>query len=197
MAALALWASPLLAQTYNVVGLVQDEEHGEPIGQVHITYKSGAELGYSKSNGRFEITVNSHNAILVFHRHPYKDVELDLSDLTELIDIEVTMQSDVLELAEKQVQAKQAPVRDASGAHSLEELESMQGMRIDLNDHLRQLPGVSGMGEFTNDISVWGSRTQDVTHYLGQSRIPSLRHLDIGFPATRAFSTRACSRPSR
>jgi hypothetical protein len=186
VAAFALWAAPSQAQTYNVVGLVQDEEHGEPIGQVQITYKSGTELGYSKSNGRFEITVNSHNAILVFHRHPYKDLELDLSDLSELIDIEVTMQTDVLELAGKQVEAKRAPVRDAGGAHSLEELESMQGMRIDLNDHLRQLPGVSGMNEFTNDISVWGSRTQDVTHYLGQTRIPSLRHLDIGFPGNQS-----------
>jgi hypothetical protein len=42
------------------------------------------------------------------------------------------------------------------------------------------------MGEFSNDISVWGSRTQDVTHYLGQSRIPSLRHLDIGFPGNQS-----------
>lgn len=184
--ALALWAAPVMAQTYNVVGLVQDEEHGGPIGQVQISYKSGKVVGFSNSDGRFEITVNSHNATLVFHRNPYKDLELDLSDLTELIDIEVNMESDVLELAGKQVQAKQAPVRESAGAHSLEELESMQGMRIDLNDHLRQLPGVSGMGEFTNDISVWGSRTQDVTHYLGQSRIPSLRHLDIGFPGNQS-----------
>lgn len=184
--ALFLWAAPLMAQTYDVVGLVQDEEHGEPIGQVEISLKSGKVLGYSKSNGRFEITVNSHNAILVFKRHPYKDQELDLSDLTELIDIEVTLQSDVQELTEKTAEAKRAPVREAAGAHTLEELESMQGMRIDLNDHLRQLPGVSGMGEFSNDISVWGSRTNDVTHYLGQSRIPSLRHLDIGFPGNQS-----------
>lgn len=188
-AALALWAigaTPSRAQTYDVVGLVEDGEHGEPIGQVEISLKSGKVLGYSKSNGRFEITVNSHNATLVFKRHPYKDQELDLSDLTELIDIEVTMESDVQELTEKVAESKRGPVREAAGAHSMEELESMQGMRIDLNDHLRQLPGVSGMGEFSNDISVWGSRTNDVTHYLGQSRIPSLRHLDIGFPGNES-----------
>src|SRR5690606_19227748 len=40
--------------------------------------------------------------------------------------------------------------------------------------------------EFTGDISVWGSRTNDVTHYLGQTRIPSLRHLDIGFPGNQS-----------
>lgn len=183
---LALWASPAFAQTYDVVGLVEDAEHGEPVGQVEISLKSGKVLGFSKSNGRFEITVNSHNATLVFKRHPYKDQELDLSDLTELIDIEVTMESDVQELTEKTAESKRGPVREAAGAHSIDELESMQGMKIDLNDHLRQLPGVSGMSEFGNDISVWGSRTNDVTHYLGQSRIPSLRHLDVGFPGNES-----------
>ncbi|HKP95665.1 MAG TPA: carboxypeptidase-like regulatory domain-containing protein, partial [Fibrobacteria bacterium] len=181
-----LWALPAFSQTYNVVGLVQDAEKGEPIGQVEISLQSGKVLGYTKSNGRFEITVNSHNATLVFKRHTYKPQELDLTDLTELIDIEVSMESDVIELAEKDTLSRKAPVRELGQARSMEELELMQGMRIDLNDHLRQLPGVSGMNEFTNDLSVWGSRTNDVTHYLGQSRIPSLRHLDIGFPGNQS-----------
>ncbi|MDB5103830.1 MAG: hypothetical protein JWP91_1519 [Fibrobacteres bacterium] len=181
-----LAALPAFSQTYDVVGLVQDEEKGEPVGQVQIALKSGKVLGYSKSNGRFEITVNSHNATLVFTRHTYKPAELDLSDLTELIDIEVSMQSDVVELAEKDTVARKPVSRELGQARTMEELELMQGMRIDLNDHLRQLPGVSGMNEFTNDISVWGSRTNDVTHYLGQSRIPSLRHLDIGFPGNQS-----------
>lgn len=184
--AFGLAASPSFAQTYDVVGLVQDEERGEPVGQVEIALKSGKILGYTKSNGRFEITVNSHNAVLVFKRHPFLPVELDLSDLTELIDIEVTMQSAVIELADKDTTARRTVARVSGQARTMEELELMQGMRIDLNDHLRQLPGVSGMNEFTNDISVWGSRTQDVTHYLGQSRIPSLRHLDIGFPGNQS-----------
>ncbi len=184
--ALSFAAMPAVAQTYDVVGLVQDEEHGQPIGQVEISLKSGKVLGYSKSNGRFEITVNSHNATLLFKRHPYKDQELDLSDLTELIDIEVTLQTEVMELAQRDTVNRRRTARDLGGAKTLEELELMQGMRIDLNDHLRQLPGVSGMNEFTNDISVWGSRTNDVTHYLGQSRIPSLRHLDIGFPGNQS-----------
>ncbi|MDQ3002960.1 MAG: carboxypeptidase-like regulatory domain-containing protein [Fibrobacterota bacterium] len=177
---------PAFSQTYDVVGLVIDEEKGEPIGQVEISFQSGKVLGYSKSNGRFEIKVNSANATLIFKRQTYKPLELDLSDLTELIDIEVSLQSDVVELAEKDTVARRPLVRELGQARTMEELELMQGMRIDLNDHLRQLPGVSGMNEFTNDISVWGSRTHDVTHYLGQSRIPSLRHLDIGFPGNQS-----------
>jgi hypothetical protein len=183
---LLLAALPAFSQTYNVVGLVQDSEKGEPIGQVEISLQSGKILGYTKSNGRFEITVNSHNATLVFKRHTYKQTDLDLSDLTELIDIEVSMEPDVIELATKDTVARKQLSRELGQARSIEELELMQGMRIDLNDHLRQLPGVSGMNEFTNDISVWGSRTGDVTHYLGQSRIPTLRHLDIGFPGNQS-----------
>jgi hypothetical protein len=179
-------ALPAFSQTYDVVGLVLDEEKGEPIGQVEISLQSGKVLGYSKSNGRFEIKVNSANATLVFKRHTYKPQELDLSDLTELIDVEVSLQSDVVELAEKDTVSRKPLARELGQARTMEELELMQGMRIDLNDHLRQLPGVSGMNEFTNDISVWGSRTNDVTHYLGQSRIPSLRHLDIGFPGNQS-----------
>lgn len=163
-----------------------DSEKGEPINAVRIETKSGKLLGLTKSNGRFEITVNSSSAILVFKRHTYKDLELDLAEFTELVDLEVTMESNVLELTEKEATVKRGPGRDPSGAHSLEELEKVQGMRIDLNDHLRQLPGVSGMNEFTSDISIWGGRTNDVTHYLGQSRIPSLRHLDFGYPGNQS-----------
>ena len=92
---LLLSALPVLSQTYDVVGLVMDAEKGEPIGQVKISLQSGKVLGYSKSNGRFEITVNSHNVILLFTRNTYKPAELDLTDLTELIDVEVSMESDV------------------------------------------------------------------------------------------------------
>jgi hypothetical protein len=181
-----LLAASAFGQTYDVVGVVSDEEKGEPIANVQILTKSGKELGYTKSNGRFEITVNNRGIILVFKRHTYKDVEKDLSLETELIGLEVTMESDVIELAAKDTVARRNVARDIGASHSMEELELMQGMKIDLNDHLRQLPGVSGMNEFTNDISVWGSRTGDVTHYLGQTRIPALRHLDFGFPGNQS-----------
>jgi hypothetical protein len=181
-------ALPARAQTYDVVGLVMDSERGEPIGQVSVETKSGKVLGFTKSDGRFEVTVNSASAILVFKRNTYKDLELDLSDVTPegRIGMEVTMEPNVLQLADKQVAARRGPGRDPGTGVSMEELENVQGMRIDLNDHLRQLPGVSGMGEFTNDISVFGGRTQDATHYLGQSRIPSLRHLDFGYPGNQS-----------
>ena len=173
------------AQTYDVVGLVMDAEKGEPIVGARIYTQSGKLLGTSNSTGRFEITVNSDHALLVLRRQSYKDLTVDLGEFSGLVDIEVSMESAVLELAAKDTTARRF-AREAPQGRSMEELEKMQGLRIDLNDHLRQLHGVSGMNEFTNDISVYGSRTQDVTHYLGQSRIPSLRHLDFGFPGNQS-----------
>jgi len=173
------------AQTYDFVGLVQDGERGEAISGAEIFTPDGKKLGVSQSTGRFEVTVNNRRAHVIFKHQGYQDLDLDLGELPELIDVEVSMESNVQELAEVTTHTKR-PSHDPNEAKSIDELESLQGMRIDLNDHLRQLHGVAGMNEFTNDISVNGSRTQDVTHYLGQSRIPSLRHLDFGFPGNES-----------
>ncbi|HAO99067.1 MAG TPA: hypothetical protein DCQ83_03365 [Fibrobacteres bacterium] len=176
---------PLLAQTYDFVGLVQDGERGEPIGGAELRTPDGKKLGTSQSTGRFEVQVNNRRAHVIFRKQGYKDLDVDLGELPELIDVEISMESSVQELAEVTAFTKR-PAHDPNQAQSMEELEALQGMRIDLNDHLRQLHGVAGMNEFTNDISVNGSRTQDVTHYLGHSRIPSLRHLDFGFPGNQS-----------
>ncbi len=182
---LSLAAVRVHAQTYDFVGLLQDGERGEAIGGAEISTPDGKKLGVSQSTGRFEVTVNNRRAHVVFKHQGYKDLDVDLGDLPELIDVEVSMESNVQELADVTTRTKR-PSHDPNDAQSIDELESLQGMRIDLNDHLRQLHGVAGMNEFTNDISVNGSRTQDVTHYLGQSRIPSLRHLDFGFPGNQS-----------
>ncbi len=179
---------PLLAwgQTYDVVGLVMDSDRGDPLGSVQVLTKSGRELGRTNSQGRFEVEVNSRQAILVFRRHTYRDLELDLGTLPEIIGVEVLMESEVEQLEDVVARERQVVRRDDFQAQSIEELELFSGMKIDLNDHLRQLAGVSGMGEFSNDISVFGGRTSDATHYLGLSRIASLRHLDIGFPGNQS-----------
>lgn len=174
------------AQTFDVVGTVVDEFTGEAIPNAEILYRSGKRVGATNARGRFEVTVNSRRAQLVFRRPTYRDLEIDLGEYQNLIDIELTMETAVQELSDVQVRERRPTTRTDFGSGSMEELESFQGMRIDLNDHLRQLQGVSGMGEFTNEISLYGGRTGDATHYLGQTRIPSLRHIDIGFPGNQS-----------
>ncbi len=183
---IAVLAGTVHAQTYDFVGLVQDGQRGEAIGNAELTTPEGKRLGVSQSTGRFEVQVNNRRAHVIFKKQGYKDLDIDLGELPNLIDVEISMESNVQELAEVTTFTKR-PNHDPNQAQSIDELESLQGMRIDLNDHLRQLHGVAGMNEYTNDISVNGSRTQDVTHYLGHSHIPSLRHLDFGFPGNQSL----------
>jgi hypothetical protein len=184
-ACLLFGAVSAVAQTYNVLGTVLDDSRNTPIAGVDIRMADGRPLGVSTASGRFEITVNSRQAVLVFRREGYRDTEVSLADFTTLVDIDILMESNVQELDERTTYTRR-PGLNPSDAQTIEELEALQGMRMDLNDHLRQMHGVAGMNEYTSDISVHGSRTQDVTHYLGRSRIPSLRHLDFGFPGNQS-----------
>jgi hypothetical protein len=178
-------ATPVQAQTYEFVGTLYDDIRGEPIGGAEIFTLDGRKLGVSQPSGRFEVTVNNRKAIVVFKREGFRDQEQNLGDLARIIDVDVVMEASVRELEEVTTYAPRRAL-DPSQAQSIEELESLQGMRMDLNDHLRQMHGVAGMNEFTGDISIHGSRTQDVTHYLGKSRVPSLRHLEFGFPGNQS-----------
>lgn len=180
-----LTTMPVRAQTYEFVGTIVDDVRGEPVGGVEIFTPDGRKLGVSQPSGRFEVTVNNRRATVVFKREGFRDFEQNLGDLPRLVDIDIFMESNVRELDEVTTYAPRRAL-DPSQAQSIEELESLQGMRMDLNDHLRQMHGVAGMNEFTGDISVHGSRTQDVTHYLGKSRVPSLRHLEFGFPGNQS-----------
>ena len=182
---LALSAAPARAQTWEFVGTVIDDVRGQPVEGVEIFLADGRRLGATAASGRFEVTVNNRRANLVFRRDGYRDLELSLAELPRLIDVDILIESAVQELDELTAVAPRRAL-DPSGAQTIEELESLQGMRMDLNDHLRQLHGVAGMNEYTGDISVHGSRTQDVTHYLGRSRVPSLRHLEFGFPGNQS-----------
>lgn len=184
LALLAL-ASPVRAQTWEFVGTVIDDARDEGIGGVEILMPDGRKLGTSQPSGRFEVTVNNRRATVIFRREGYRDYEVNLGDYPQLVDVDILLESSVQELDEVTAYAPRRPL-DPSQAQTIEELEALQGMRMDLNDHLRQMHGVAGMNEFTGDISVHGSRTRDVTHYLGRSRVPSLRHLEFGFPGNQS-----------
>ncbi|MBF0431979.1 MAG: TonB-dependent receptor [Fibrobacteria bacterium] len=174
------------AEPIYVVGMVFDNETGEPISYAEVKTRSGKSLGKSNSRGRFELEVETRNAILVFMRGGFRQIEIDLSEYPDLIDLEIGMDSEVKELQAKRVFGSKIAAKNQFKKQSVEELEQFQGMRIDLNDHLRQLEGVSGMTEYSSDISIYGGRTEDVTHYLDGMKIQSMRHLDFGFPGNQS-----------
>ena len=65
-AALAFAATPT-----PIVGVVLESGSDLPLDGVQITYRSGKVLGKTSSDGRFELTVDSKNASLVFQKEGY------------------------------------------------------------------------------------------------------------------------------
>ena len=175
----------LHAQSF-LVGYVTDELTGDPIAWVNLTTESGKKLGQANSDGEFAVEINSSKLLVRFSKAGYEKFTLDLKDLDEFVDVEISLTSKVKQLSNINIFETGDQNRKGLGTQSIEELEKYQGLRIDLNDHLSQLPGVSGIGEFSSNLSINGGRNQDVVSYLGGTRIPNLRHLDFGLPGNQS-----------
>ena len=166
-----------------IVGVVLEAESDLPLDGVQITYRSGKKLGKTSSDGRFELTVNTRNASLVFQKEGYDSVFVDLQDFADLLDMVVTLSSNLRDLGASTIVGGGEPVKwEPERKVSVDKLEDAAGMRFDLTEHLSQMPGISGQKDFSNALYYEGSRAGDVAYHLGRLRIPNMRHLDVGFP---------------
>ena len=166
-----------------IVGVVLEAESDLPLDGVQITYRSGKKLGKTSSDGRFEFTVSSRNASLVFQKEGYDSVFVELQDFADLLDMVVTLSSDLRDLGSSTIIGGGEPVKwEPERKVSVDKLEDAAGMRFDLTEHLSQMPGISGQKDFSNALYYEGSRAGDVAYHLGRLRIPNMRHLDVGFP---------------
>ena len=169
-----------------IVGVVLESETDLPVKNAAITYVSGKKLGESDSDGRFELTVDSRNAILLFKKDGFDSVQVELQDFADLYDMVVTMQttSDVRNLGTSTVIGGGGDKVQWSFERkvNLDKLEDAAGMRFDVTEHLSQMPGVSGQKDFSSALYYEGSRAGDVAYHLGRLRVPNMRHLDVGFP---------------
>lgn len=169
-----------------IVGVVLESETDLPIKDASITYLSGKKLGETDSDGRFELTVDSRNAILLFKKDGFDSVQIELQDFADLYDMVITMQttSDVRNLGTSTVIGGGGDKVQWSFERkvNLDKLEDAAGMRFDVTEHLSQMPGISGQKDFSSALYYEGSRAGDVAYHLGQLRIPNMRHLDVGFP---------------
>ena len=181
---LALLAAYAFAATPTpIVGVVVDSESELPITDVEVTYRSGKKLGTTNSDGRFEFTVDSRNAALVFKKPGYDSVFVELQDFADVLDMVVSLSSNLRDLGASTIVGggepeKWEPVRTIS----VDKLEDAAGMRFDVTEHLSQMPGISGQKDFSSALYYDGSRAGDVAYHLGRLRIPNMRHLDVGFP---------------
>jgi len=164
-------------------GVVLEETTDRPIPYVNITYISGKPLGQCDNKGRFELDLESRNAILIFKKNGFDSTIVEMQDYADLLDIVVNMRSDAKHLGSATV------IGGGSGdtwqnpkVVSVQTLEDAAGLRFDLAEHLSQMPGMSGQADFSSNLFYDGSRAEEVAYHMGQLRVPNMRHLDIGFP---------------
>ena len=171
------------ASPTTVIGVVLEAESDLPVKDVAITYQSGKRIGETDSRGRFELTVDSKNASLVFKKEGFDSVFVELQDFADLLDMVITLSTNVTNLGASTIIGDGEPVKwEVERTVQLEKLEDAAGMRFDLTEHLSQMPGVSGQKDFSSALYYDGSRASDVAYHLGRLRIPNMRHLDVGFP---------------
>ena len=173
----------LAASPTTVIGVVLEAESDLPIKDVAVSYQSGKRIGETDSRGRFELTVDSKNATLVFKKEGYDSVFVELQDFADLLDMVITLSTNVTNLGASTIIGDGEPIKwEVERTVKLEKLEDAAGMRFDLTEHLSQMPGISGQKDFSSALYYEGSRASDVAYHLGRLRIPNMRHLDVGFP---------------
>jgi len=183
-ALLVLLASPLAALCQiEALGTVVDAGSELPVPKVRMFSADSTFLGSSNDQGRWELRVNRPIEV-TFRKEGYREQILALADLTDLLDVVVDLEPMGKTLEARSVKGKGGSKTVQVGA--IATIEQMSGMRMDLQEHLRNLPGVSGVREFSSEISIYGSRTHDVSHVLGPFQIPNLRHLDFSFPGNQS-----------
>ncbi|MCL2100326.1 MAG: carboxypeptidase-like regulatory domain-containing protein [Fibromonadales bacterium] len=173
--AAALYAAPLR-------GVIVEETTDRPIPHVNITYISGKVLGQSDSRGRFEFTLDSRNAVLLFKKAGFDSTVAEMQDFADLLDVVVTMRSNARHLGSATIIGDGSAAWQNPKAVSMQKLEDAAGLRFDLTEHLSQMPGMSGQMDFSSNLFYDGSRAEEVAYHLGELRVPNMRHLDIGFP---------------
>jgi len=164
-------------------GVVVEELTDNPIPYADIAYISGKILGQSDDKGRFELELESRNAILVFKKNGFDSVIVEMQDFADLLDVVISMRSNAKHLGSATV------IGGGSGGAwqnpqtlAVQRLEDAAGLRFDLTEHLSQISGVSGQMDFSSNLFYDGSRAEEIAYHLGELRVPNMRHLDIGFP---------------
>lgn len=178
-----LAASPSVFAAVDVMGTVTDATSDVPLPKVRIFGPDSSFLESTDAQGRFLLKLPRPQEVL-FRKEGFRDRVVALSELSNLLDVQVDLDPLGTRLETGVVTGQGGRRRLQAG--SIAAIEDVSGMRFDLQEHLRTLPGVAGTREFSSELSIFGSRTADVTHVLGPFAIPNLRHLDQSFPGNQS-----------
>ena len=125
----------LAASPTMVIGVVLEAESDLPVKDVSVAYKSGKRIGETDSRGRFELSVDSKNATLVFKKEGFDSVFVDLQDVADLMDMVVTLSTNVTNLGASTIIGGGEPEKwEVERTVKLDKLEDAAGMRFDLTE---------------------------------------------------------------
>lgn len=178
-----LAASTSVFAAVDVMGTVTDATSDVPLPKVRIFGPDSSFLESTDPQGRFLLKLPRPQEV-VFRKEGFRDRVVALSELSNLLDVQVDLEPLGTRLETGIVTGQGSRRRLQAG--SIAAIEEISGMRFDLQEHLRTLPGVAGTREFSSELSIYGSRTADVSHVLGPFAIPNLRHLDQSFPGNQS-----------
>ena len=101
------------AAQYPAVGIVLNIENDDPVSYVQIFLKSGKLIGETDSRGKFDLYLESAKANLIFKKEGYSEEMINLSEIPDVLAIEVLFKANIKSLgttkviAEKRVLANQ------------------------------------------------------------------------------------------
>ena len=156
-----------VAAPTTIIGTVLEAETDHPLSSVKIQYESGREIGETNGSGRFEQTVDSRRAKLVFIKDGFDTLHVSLDDFADLFDILVVMHPNVRNLGESTVIGGGTKAEWPEPSHiTVEQLEDVSGMRFDIAELMSSFEGVSGQKDFSSDLFYDGSRADEVGYHL-------------------------------
>jgi len=164
-----------------VRGVVVEETADNVIPYADVSYISGKAIGQSDDRGRFEFELDSKNAVLVFKKNGFDSTIVEMQDYADLLDVVVSMRSNAKHLGSATIVGGGSAWQNPRVV-SVQKLEDAAGLRFDITEHLSQMPGISGLMDFSSNLFYDGSRSEEIAYHLGEFRVPNMRHLDIGFP---------------
>ena len=102
LAAAGLFADP-------IIGIVLEDGSDHAIPYATFLYASGKYIGQADSRGRFELQVERTNVSLLIARSGYDTAHIELQDYKDLMDMVVSLHTNVRELGQTKVHASVAP----------------------------------------------------------------------------------------
>ena len=172
---LFLVVGALAASPTTIIGVVLEAESDLPVKDVAVSYKSGKRIGETDSRGRFELSVDSKNATLVFKKEGFDSVFVDLQDFADLLDMVITLSTNVTNLGASTIIGDGEPIKwNVERTVQLEKLEDAT------KKALLTFAKVGGSVAIGGFLGAQLARRNAIEKILGRELCKKIKHAPLG-----------------